>query len=118
MLWSDDVPPIARAIFVGEEPEEPDNTITIFEEPGGPPTATFGEERVFVIRVRNVNFLDGKTIAQQIHRALHFEQGILSSIGVAIIQADAQTAALGRDRNRRHVFSQTFTATTKAIQEG
>jgi hypothetical protein len=116
-LWSDEVPPIAKAIFVGEEPEEPDNTITIFEDGGGPPLNTFGETRSFTVRVRHTNYLSGKTLAQQLHRALHFQQGILSSIGVALIQADTNPISLGRDENRRHVFTQTFTATTKAIQE-
>jgi len=104
-------------IFVGEEPERQNKTITVSEIGGNPPINTFGENRSFSIRTRSQTYKEAKATAQRIHRALHYEQGILEpAILVALITADTNPVPLGRDDNRRYVFTQTFTAIVKTLQ--
>lgn len=114
---SDDntVPRRARNIYFIEEPEDPDNVITVLEEAGGPPVNTFGENRAFTIRTRHEEPAEAQSLAQMIHRALHFQQGILQSIQVGLIQADTNPIPLGRDQNRRFIVSQTFSVVLKTI---
>jgi hypothetical protein len=114
-LYSDNVPLKKRIIHVGEEPDEPTHTITVLEDAGGAPVLTISESRSFTIQVRNEDYEAAKTEAQQIHRALHEEQGILSTVLVARVTADTNPLYLGRDENKRHRFSQAFTALVKRI---
>ncbi len=109
------VPRRARNIYFIEEPEEPDNVITVLEEAGGPPVNTFGEQRSFTVRTRHVEPGEAQSLAQQIHRALHFQQGILQEIQVGLISADTNPIPLGRDQNRRFIVSQTFSVVMKTI---
>lgn len=113
-LWSDRVR--NPVIHIGEEPSEPEHTITILEDGGGPPLLKISETRSVTIRVRHKEYLDARTEAQQIQRALHEEQGILSTIDVAWIRADSNPISLGRDGNERHVFTQTYTLLVKRLQ--
>lgn len=113
---SDDPGPIkGKTIFFIEEPDEPANVITVLEEPGGPPTQGFGEDRAFTIRTRNAEPAVAVELAQQIHRTLHLQQGILQSIQVGLIRADTNPIPLGRDPNRRFIVSQTFSVVLKTI---
>ncbi|MEE9244880.1 MAG: minor capsid protein [Gemmatimonadota bacterium] len=105
----------ARNIFFIEEPEKPDNVITVLEEPGSPPVNVFGERRAFTVRTRHEEPAEAQSLAQEIHRALHFQQGILQSIQVGLIQADTNPIPLGRDQNRRFIVSQTFSVVLKTI---
>lgn len=115
-LYSDPVPRLKKAIFVGEEPDDPENVITIREEAGGAPLLRLAETRSFTVRVRNEDYEDGKILAQQIHRALQDEEGILSGVKVARVTADTNPIYLGRNPDRQHVFTQTFTALTKRVE--
>lgn len=109
------VPRRARNIYFIEEPESPDNVITVLEEAGSPPVNTFGERRSFTVRTRHEEPPEAKSLAQQIHRALHFQQGILQQIQVGLIVADTNPIPLGRDENRRFIVSQTFSVVLKTI---
>lgn len=114
-LWNEFSP----KIFVGEEPQKdpaPDDTITIIEDGGGPPNHVIAETRSFRVRVRGKDWDDTKTTAQQVARALHWKEGILSSIQVARVRADGNPTPLGRDPDRRYVWTQNFTALTKRIE--
>jgi hypothetical protein len=113
-LWSDKSR--NKVLFIGEEPSEPDFTITLLEDGGGPPLLKLAETRAVTIRVRHSNYVTAKETAQQIQRALHEEQGILSTIDVAWIRADTNPVSLGKDANGRHVLSQTFTLLVKRLE--
>lgn len=114
---SDDrtVPRKARTIYFIEEPEDPENVITVLEEAGSGPVSTFAERRAFTVRTRHTDPAEAQSLAQEIHRALHFAQGILQEIQVGLIQADTNPIPLGRDQNRRFVVSQTFSVVLKTI---
>lgn len=105
-----------QRIFWGESPDTVPETITILEEGGSAPLLTLGETRSFTVRITSASYVDARTRAQQVNRALQEQQGILSTIMVARITADANPVSLGRDQSSRHVISQTFTAVVKRIE--
>lgn len=62
-------------LFVGKEPANPPNTVTIFDSPGGGPGRTYNrlekyEYRAVNIRVRNASYQLGMKQAQDIVNAL------------------------------------------------
>ena len=65
----------ADNLFVGREPEAPDNCVTIFDTPGYPPalglTNQGYEYPSIQIRVRNRKYVDGWSIIEGIKNALH-----------------------------------------------
>lgn len=66
----------ATDLFVGKEPTEPDDCVTIFDTPGFPPQLTFnkGEDYFYPsiqIRVRNRSYQNGWTLAENIRILLH-----------------------------------------------
>jgi hypothetical protein len=63
-------------VFVGKEPMEPSNTITVFETPGAPPQLTFDRDEIYEypsvqVRVRSASYLQGWEQANEIKNALH-----------------------------------------------
>jgi hypothetical protein len=62
-------------LFIGREPSEPSNCVTIFDTYGLPPQLNLtsqGYERPTVqIRVRNNSYIDGWTIIENIKNILH-----------------------------------------------
>jgi hypothetical protein len=63
-------------LFVGREPSNPDNCVTIFDTPGLPPLATLGNDSAYQypalqILVRNRNYLVGYAIITNIIELLH-----------------------------------------------
>lgn len=62
-------------LFIGREPPEPSNSVTIFDTYGLAPQTnltTQGYERPTIqIRVRNVSYIDGWTIIENIKNVLH-----------------------------------------------
>jgi hypothetical protein len=115
-LYSD---PYEKRIFVGHQPDTPTFAITVQEVGGGPPRLEISEARSIVIRVRHKSANLAKATAQQIHRALHEQQGVLPSTGVirvARMVADTNPIPLGRDENKAFTFSQTFSVLTKVVE--
>lgn len=108
-------------IFVGQAPES-GKAIVIFEEGGAPPISgghtdqPIGERRTISVQTVHADYRKSKAVSQRISRALHLKQGILSSVKVALIQADMQAVYLGKGPDQRHRFSQLFSATTKPIE--
>lgn len=65
----------ATNLFVGKEPADPDNCVTIFDTPGLPPQLTF-DKAIYQypsiqIRVRNRAYMTGWTLANDIKDVLH-----------------------------------------------
>ncbi len=115
-LYSDPGPTRSKDIFVGELPDLPDNLILVTENGGGPPVLVISEERSVTITVRNTDYDTGKALIQQISRALHDGQGILTDIQVARITADSNPSYLGRDQSsNRHLFTAIFGFLTKQV---
>jgi hypothetical protein len=107
-------------IYVGQAPEG-GNAIVVLEEGGGAPIAgghtdqPIGEHRTVSVEVLHSEYRRAKAVAQRVGRALHLKQGILSSVQVAWMSADTNPIYLGLDPDRRHRFTQLFSATTKPI---
>jgi len=63
-------------VFIGKEPMEPTNTITIFETPGYPPQLNFDRDERYEypsvqIRIRAISYTSGWEQAEEIKNALH-----------------------------------------------
>lgn len=63
-------------LFIGKEPAEPNNCVTIYDTPGFPPSLGLGGETGYEypsiqIRVRHNKYIDGWNIANEIKDALH-----------------------------------------------
>jgi len=63
-------------LFVGREPSNPDNCVTIFDTPGFPPLATLGNDCAYQypaiqILVRNRSYLVGYALIRSIVELLH-----------------------------------------------
>jgi len=100
-------------IFWGEQPPEPQKCITVIEEQGGPPQDVIGQTYSVTILVRDTEYKLARETMQSIYRALHGEQGILSTIKVARITADSQPLNLGVDGGSNDSLQQTYTVVAK-----
>ena len=64
-------------LFIGREPTKPDNCVTIFDTPGGPPQLTLDEDNddyyypSIQIRVRNRDYRAGWALIENIRTVLH-----------------------------------------------
>lgn len=98
-------------LFVGKEPAHPDNCVTIFDTPGGPPSLTLeGKEGGIMhfpsvqIRVRDNSYLNGWGLGQEIHEILHGIHGeVWNGVLYSIIQSTGAPFLLdwdGKDRAR------------------
>jgi hypothetical protein len=63
-------------LFVGQEPVNPINSVTIFDTPGFPPQLTYDptekyEKPAIQIRVRNASYIAGYQLAYNIKDVLH-----------------------------------------------
>lgn len=66
----------ATNLFVGQEPTEPDNVVTVFDTPGYPPQLSLDKTEVYEypaiqVRVRNNSYLAGYELAADIKTLLH-----------------------------------------------
>ncbi len=66
----------ATDLFIGEEPPDPDDCVTIFDYPGAPPELTLDNDSnitrpSFQIRVRNRDYTIGYILASNIMNLLH-----------------------------------------------
>lgn len=111
----------ANQITFAEEPDSPDNVVTVYEEAGGARQHRFGEKRACSVRVRHNSYATGKSLAQFVGRALHELQdaagsATIAGLPVGRISADFSVIHLGRAEDRtRHLFTQTFTAISKQL---
>jgi hypothetical protein len=104
----------ATDLFVGIEPAKPDDCVTIFDTPGGPPQLTLekGENYFYPsiqIRVRNKVYSDGWALINDIKELLHGKSSetIGGTLYTAII-CTGEPALLDWDDNERVRFVITF----------
>ena len=105
---------LGENLFIGKEPDSPNNCVTIFDTPGFPPQLTYiqGENYFYPsiqIRVRNIDYLDGWEMVNDIKNLLHGRgqetwNGTLYSVIVCV----AEPSLLDWDKNGRAHFVITF----------
>ena len=95
-------------LFVGREPDSPDNCVTIFDTPGGPPQLVLGTDGneyyspMVQVRVRNNDYRIGYNLAHDIMVALHAKgQETWDGTLYSVIKAMADPALLDWDGNGR-----------------
>lgn len=88
-------------VNVGEEPDTPDSTISVFMDSGPPPRLTISETTRITIRTRDQNYEDCLETARGVNDELHENQGDFDGILVARITADFPPVLLGRDQGGR-----------------
>lgn len=104
----------ATDLFIGKEPPEPDNCVTIFDTPGFPPQLTFakGENYYFPsvqIRVRNREYLEGWDLANDIKIYLHGRaQETWNGTLYSVIYASSEVALFDWDEKLRVRFIVNF----------
>lgn len=101
-------------IFVGKQPGDPDNCITLIGEPGSHmpdvsvPELTFPR---FQILVRNTDFVTGSTQLRDVRTALHDNIALsLQNFFCYYISADQEGYPIGEDDKGRPEFSIHFSS--------
>jgi hypothetical protein len=100
-------------LFIGREPETPDNAITIFDTPGRAPMKTFDQKNFFFpsiqIRVRNNDYITGWDLINDIKLSLHHRaQETWNGTLYSSIYCTIEPALLDFDHNNRPRFVTTF----------
>ena len=104
----------ATDLFVGKEPNSPDNCVTIFDTPGYPPQLTFlkGERYEYPsiqIRVRNRGYVAGFAMAESIKELLHgYGQVTINGTFYSLIQCTGGPTLLDWDEKERARFILNF----------
>lgn len=96
-------------IFIGREPDAPDNLVVVWEQMGQEPYNTMGPSGTapyvkrprFLIQVRNTSYASAQTLADQIYSDLHWFTGTIGSTSYLLIRALNQPYSAGEDENRR-----------------
>jgi len=97
-------------IFIGTEPKEPDNCVTIYDTPSYPPSLTMNkEERYYYssyqIRVRNNSYAIGMALARDILVLLHGRANeSWNGTLYTVIHATGEPALLDNDGNNRSLI--------------
>jgi len=99
----------ATDLFIGKEEKDPDDCVTIFDTPGGPPalglTSQGYEYASIQIRVRNGSYTTGWNLIEKIKTALHGRaQETWNSTLYSVIYATHSPALLDWDDNGRVRF--------------
>lgn len=103
-------------LFIGQEPPEPNDCVTIFDTPGYPPLLTLTQRddpeyyRPSVqIRVRNKNYLTGWNLIDAIKVALHGRNHeTWGGTSYTLIACVGEPALLDWDESNRARFVTTF----------
>jgi hypothetical protein len=116
-------------LFLGQEPDSPDDCVTIHARPGGAPqfmmdavpdtpqVAAYEPHRIQIV-VRKANtataYADAETLAWQIYRALTLTSVTLSSVYYLLIEPTTVPAPLDEDAHGRI----SFVVNLQALRDG
>lgn len=101
-------------LFIGSEPTEPANCVTIFDTPGRSQDVTLGNDSNYFypslqVRARNTDYTTGYGIINNIRNALHgITQRTLNGSTYQSIVCSSEPALLDWDDNRRARFFTNF----------
>lgn len=104
----------ATDLFIGTEPKEPDNCVTIYDTPGGTPEKVYsgasGYYRPSIqIRVRNNEYVTGLTLIDNIKKVLDgLGPVIINGTKYTYINCLIEPGQFPRDENDRFRFVTTF----------
>ena len=105
---------VGTNLFIGREPEAPNDCVTIFDTPGHPPEMYYSNEyRYFYpsiqIRVRDIEYLEGWDLINDIKLLLHNRgQETRNGTLYSAIACTIEPALLDWDQNNRARFVTTF----------
>ena len=105
---------VGTNLFIGREPEAPNDCVTIFDTPGHPPEMYYSNEyRYFYpsiqIRVRDIEYLEGWDLINDIKLLLHNRgQETWNGTLYSAIACTIEPALLDWDQNNRARFVTTF----------
>jgi len=110
-----------REIHVGEEPDQPDETVTVILEGGSPPIqgahgVGLGRQPAFTVRTRGPSYGTTQGRAHLVYQILDEFEGVVHGVPFFRVNANTEPIPLGRDREDRGgrwVWSQTFRSITK-----
>lgn len=114
-------PASSKEIHVAEEPDEPNDCVTVVPEGGQAPTeGSHGinpaRRPAFTVRTRSALYDSAEANAFQAYRILDGFEGKANGVPIMKCIASTEPIPLGRDRESeggRWVFSQTFNTITK-----
>lgn len=101
-------------LFVGKEPPEPDNAVTIFDTGGPQPELTFNRNEIYQrpaiqIKVRDNDYEVGWPLINDIRNVLHGRgHEVWNGTTYELIQCRAEPTFLGWDDNNRPWFTVNF----------
>ena len=104
----------ATNLFIGQEPINPDDCVTIFDTPGFPPDSFYDNSvRYFrpsiQVRVRNTDYLVGWALINNIKLLLHDRaQETRNSTLYSAVICSSEPSLLDWDKNGRARFVTTF----------
>jgi len=104
----------ASNLFVGREPDQPDNCVTIFDTPGAPPDVNYDKNFKVAypsvqIRVRNTSYKDGWELINSIKSVLHnIGNEKINDTEYLLIACSQEPALLDWDEKNRARFVATF----------
>lgn len=104
----------ATNLFIGSEPQQPDNCVTIYDTPGYPPElALEGAVQYFYpsiqIRVRNNSYLDAYDMINDIKTYLHgMNNFTVNGTDYDLIECSIEPHLLEWDKTGRSIFVITF----------
>ena len=104
----------ATDLFIGKEPSDPDDTVTIFDTMGFPDDLTMDATEIYErpscqIRVRSNDYLTGWNLAQGIKNSLHGRgQETWNGTLYTVIRSVGGPAFLDWDDHDRALFSINF----------
>ncbi len=94
-------------LFVGREPAQPDETVTIFDVVGWEPQLTFNKEEIYEypavqVRVRSRSYVTGWNLLEQIVRRLHgIAQETWNGTLYSVVRCSRAPMLLDWDENAR-----------------
>ena len=97
-------------IYIGKEPADPTNTITIFETPGYPPQLTMDRTEIYEypsiqIRIRSISYVAGWAQAELIKNTLHGRANELwDDVYYSVIRCVNGPSLLDYDKQQRVRF--------------